>query len=157
MRWKYRLSHLNPSYCAQQGIKPEGTRAGGCQSSSSGPYPPLLPLSCRRRGPVAGGRTPGRLAACPHPTERVCSGSCFSGLWFPPCWAGLIHLDSVAGRRAQQATGVRHPPAGGCRLVTKAVGPTKKPFEQALRTRFSRKSTVPLHSQCMETSCVLFG
>lgn len=81
---------------------------------------------------MAGGRPRRRLAARPHPPEQACGGGRFARLCFPPRRAGLVHLDAVAGRRAQQAAGVRHPPAGGCRLVTQAVGPTKSLLNEHL-------------------------
>lgn len=134
MRWKYKLSCVNPGCHAQQGLKPEGARARGVSERRLWPfYPPYLALSCRCGGPVAGGRPCRRLAACPHSPEQVCGGGRFTRLCFPPRWAGLIHLDAVARRRAQQATGLCHPPAGGCRLVTKAVGPTKSLLNEPLR------------------------
>lgn len=106
---------------------------------------------------MAGGRPRRRLAACPHSPERVCGGGRLARLRLPPRQAGCVHLDVVAGRRAQQAAGVRQPPAGSCRLVTKVVAPTKGPFEGALRTRFRRKSTGSLHNRHVETSGLLLG
>ncbi|XP_027545753.1 nucleoside diphosphate-linked moiety X motif 6 isoform X1 [Neopelma chrysocephalum] len=71
---------------------------------------PRSHTAARVRGSVAAGRSHCRLAPCPHPPEWACGNSCFPRLCFPPRRAGLIHPDTVAGRGAQQAARVCHPP-----------------------------------------------